>query len=281
MKLAVAFCPFTNLSEYAPYPFVGDIQNCIETAKKYNFDSIEISIRTPEDLDIKKCEASLLKNGLSISAIATGQNFSMDGICFVSPEKSIRDEAVRRIKLNIEFASIYGASVIIGGVRGSTSAAQDAVKDEILARVRGCMTPLLDFAEKRKVTLQFEAINRYEIACGKSLEDAASIIRYYNHPNLKMLADTYHMNIEEKSFYDSLYSNADILGYIHLCDNNRMAAGLGMLNFTPVFKALLDIGYDGYICAEVLPIPDSETVLKLTRDTYHSYITAPKNDIIA
>lgn len=276
MKLAIAFCPFSNLSEYAPYPFVGDIQNCIEKAKKYDFDAVELSIRTPDDLDIKKCESSLLKNGLSISAIATGQNFSMDGLCFVSPEKLGRDEVVKRLKLNIDFASKHGASVIIGGVRGTVAAAKGADKSEVLARVKECTEQLLEHAEKRNVTLLFEAINRYEIACGKSLDDSANIIRSYNNKNLKLLADTYHMNIEDSSFYDSFRRNADVLGYIHLCDNNRMAAGLGKLDFTPVFKALIDINYDGYLCAEVLPLPDPETVLKTTRDTYYSYINAIK-----
>lgn len=272
MKLAVAFSPFANTSEYAPYPFTGDIENCIEKAKEYHFDGIELSIRTPDDLDVKKCESALLKNNLAISAIATGQNFAMDGVCLVSPERSVRDEAVRRLKLNIDFASHHDTCVIIGGVRGTTAAAKGADKHEISERVRGCMTELLEYAERRKVILQFEAINRYEIACGKSLEDSADIIRSYHHPNLKLLADTYHMNIEEKSFYDAFWKTADVLGYIHLCDNNRMAAGLGRLDFTPVFKALKDINYKGYLCAEVVPFPDPETVLKRTRDTYDSHM---------
>lgn len=271
MKLAVAFCPFTNLSEYAPYPFMGDLKNCIEKAKAYDFSGIELSIRTPNDIDIKECETLLAKSGLSISAIATGQNFTKDGLCFVSPEKPVRDEVVSRIKTNIDFAAQYGADVIIGGVRGSTAAAMGAAKDEILERVRECMVQLLEHAEMRNVVLQFEAINRYEIACGKSLEDTAEIIRSFNHPNLKLLADTYHMNIEETSFYDSIINTADVLGYMHLCDNNRMAAGLGRLDFTPIFKALTDIGYTGYLCAEVLPIPDSESVLKSTKDVFHAY----------
>jgi 5-keto-L-gluconate epimerase len=276
MKLAVAFCPFTNLSEYAPYPFMGDIQNCIEKAKEYNFDGIEVSIRTPEDLDVEKCESLLSKHGLAISAIATGHNYGMDGLSFVSPERPLRNEILRRMKLNIDFASRHNASVIIGGVRGDTPAAKGAGRDEVLSRVRECTEQLLEYAVKRDVTLVFEAVNRYEIACGKSLDDTANIIRSYNHSNLKMLADTYHMNIEEVSFYNSICNNSDVLGYVHLCDNNRMAAGLGRLDFTPIFKALTDMKYDGYLCAEVLPLPNPETVLRTTRDTYLSYTNAIK-----
>jgi 5-keto-L-gluconate epimerase len=272
MKLAVAFCPFINLSEYAPFPFTGDIKTCILKAKKYDFKGIELSIRTPEDIDIKTCEYYLSKYNLSISAIATGQNFVMDGICFVSPEKQIRAEAVRRFKLNIDLASKYMANVIIGGIRGTTAASKSASKNDIISRIEECTTKLLEYAEIRDVVLLFEAVNRYEIAYGRSLEETANIVRSYNNNNLKMLADTYHMNIEETSFYDSLYNSRDILGYIHLCDNNRMAAGLGRIDFTPVFKALTNIGYNGYLCAEVLPLPDPETVLKTTKNTYHSYI---------
>ncbi|MCG8483652.1 MAG: sugar phosphate isomerase/epimerase [Clostridia bacterium] len=275
MKLSIAFSPFKNLSQYAPFPFHGDPEECIKKLSENDIPGVEISITTPKDIDVEKFEKLLEKYNVEISAIATGSNFTKDGFCMVSPYKHIRKEVVKRLKENIDYASKHETGVIIGGARGSTAASEGANEIEILSRVNECIEELLEYASEKEVILYLEAINRYEIACGKSLYDTARMVRSYNNPYIKMLADTYHMNIEEKkSFFNSIYDNGDVMGYLHLCDNNRMAAGLGLLNFESVFNGLKAIKYDGYICAEVLPLPNPETVIKKTKEVYYSHVVS-------
>jgi sugar phosphate isomerase/epimerase len=77
-------------------------------------------------------------------------------------------------------------------------------------------------------------------------------------PNLNILADTFHMNIEEVDIAASLRGAGSKLGLIHLADSNRQAPGYGHLDFRGVIKALQDIHYQGYLSFEVLPIPNSQ-----------------------
>jgi sugar phosphate isomerase/epimerase len=78
-------------------------------------------------------------------------------------------------------------------------------------------------------------------------------------PNLKVLADTFHMNIEEVNLAASLRGAGEYLGHVHLVDSNRQAPGHGHLDLPAVVGALNDIGYAGFAAFECLPLPDTRT----------------------
>ncbi|GAH90583.1 unnamed protein product, partial [marine sediment metagenome] len=73
-----------------------------------------------------------------------------------------------------------------------------------------------------------------------------------------MLIDTFHMNIEEVSIYESIIKAKDYITHVHLADNNRWAPGSGHLNFAQVIEVLEKINYKGYLSAEILPLPDAD-----------------------
>jgi sugar phosphate isomerase/epimerase len=89
---------------------------------------------------------------------------------------------------------------------------------------------------------------------------------------VKLLADLYHMNIEETNLADALREAGPYVGHIHFADSNRKAAGLGHTDFTPIVSALKEIGYEGYLSAEVYPLPDSDTAAKQTIESFRKYV---------
>ena len=66
------------------------------------------------------------------------------------------------------------------------------------------------------------------------------------------------MNIEDVSLRDVFERGKNYISYVHVADSNRLAPGWGHLPFDEVFQILRDIGYDGYITAEILPRPDPD-----------------------
>ena len=267
MKLGFAYCPFTDLSEYAPYPYMGDFEIAFEKAAEHGFAGIEVAITTPKCIDVKKMEQCMQKYGVAMSAVATGQNGTRDGLTFTDPDAGIRQEAVKRVVENVNFAADHGAVVIIGGIRGN----HKADKDTLVLRTTECMIKVAEYAAKKGVEVLVEPINRYEISFGKSIDDVRDYVRKLGFDNVNMLCDTYHMNIEDISFYDAVVNAKDVLKYVHFCDSNRKAAGMGNIDFTELFRALKDIKYDGYLVAEVLPLPTPEEVLITTKKTYNKY----------
>ena len=81
------------------------------------------------------------------------------------------------------------------------------------------------------------------------------------------------MNIEEASVPEALRLAGSKLGHIHFADSNRQAIGLGHTNIVPVAQVLQEIGFDGCISAEVLPLPNSETAAAQTIQSYRRFFT--------
>jgi sugar phosphate isomerase/epimerase len=101
-----------------------------------------------------------------------------------------------------------------------------------------------------KAALFLEPLNRYEAYFLNRVEQAVEICRAVDHPRVKLLADFFHMNIEERNFSDPLRRAGDLLGMVHIADNNRLQPGHGCLDYRPGFAALKAIGYAGYISIE-------------------------------
>ena len=92
-----------------------------------------------------------------------------------------------------------------------------------------------------------ETINRYESKYLNSMADCKDIIQKAGTQNIGILADFFHMAIEEASIPNAILDGGDMIKYIHLGDNNRLAPGLGSTNWKATVAALKKVGYDGYM----------------------------------
>jgi sugar phosphate isomerase/epimerase len=72
-------------------------------------------------------------------------------------------------------------------------------------------------------------------------------------PHIGVMADTFHMSIEESDIPAAIRAVGSRLAHVHLADSNRAAPGRGHLDFTPIVQAIADVGYDGWISYELLP----------------------------
>jgi sugar phosphate isomerase/epimerase len=77
------------------------------------------------------------------------------------------------------------------------------------------------------------------------------------------------MNIEEASLADAIRKAGPHIGHVHFADSNRRAAGMGHTDFPSIVTALRDVGYKGYLSAEVFPMPDSDAAARQTIETFH------------
>ena len=112
--------------------------------------------------------------------------------------------------------------------------------------------------------LLFEPLNRYESNLFNRVGQTAGWLRAAKIDDVKILADLFHMAIEEVDLAAALREAGDLLGHVHFADSNRHAAGFGHTAFAPVIDALRGIGYGGYLSAEILPLPDARTAAAQT-----------------
>jgi sugar phosphate isomerase/epimerase len=109
---------------------------------------------------------------------------------------------------------------------------------------------LEDFADAFGVSLYVEPVNRYETHFLNRLEQAAAIARKRNHARVKIVADVFHMALEERDMAEAIRAHADVIGHVHLADHNRRLPGQGFTPFAPLAAALRDVGYDGWAAYE-------------------------------
>ena len=120
-----------------------------------------------------------------------------------------------------------------------------------------------------------EPINRYETNFINNAQQALELIDEINRPAVKLLVDTFHMNIEEVDLCETITKMNGALGYVHFADNNRLAPGKGHIDFPAIFKALINSNYHGFISAEILPMPDDLSAIKKHQYVYTFIIGKP------
>ena len=148
-------------------------------------------------------------------------------------------------------------------------------RDRAVGLLAAALTTLGDEAAARGVTLLYEPLNRYETNLFTALGATAGFVNLLQKPAVKLLADLFHMNIEEQDIAAALRAAGPTVGHVHFADSNRRAAGYGHTDFAPIAAALRDIGYDGYLSAEVLPWPDAEAAAAQTMTAFRVHFPRP------
>ena len=123
-------------------------------------------------------------------------------------------------------------------------------KEAVIQKAIPLLNTLSKFAKDYGVHILVEPLNRYNTPFCSSAKDAFVIANKVNHDNFGLLLDTFHMNIEEDSFEDSILKSRKLLRHMHLADNNRKMPGYAHINFQSIMRSLFSIGYNGYASFE-------------------------------
>ena len=241
---------------FAAGPFVfHDLGQAVEHAKRLGFDALELF---PGDPDALPTRDQL--GGLAVSAVGTGAGWVKHKLSLTSPDPSVRQRATDFIRAMSVAAAKLNAPVIVGSMQGRWG---DGVsKEQALEWLRDALADLGWEAQPHPIL--FEPLNRYESNLANTLNDGGSLIEQRGAVNVELLADLFHMNIEETDLPAAIRDTYPHLGHVHLADSNRRPAGLGHTDFAPVVAALRDIGYAGYLSAECFPYPDPVAAAEAT-----------------
>jgi sugar phosphate isomerase/epimerase len=262
MKIAVTATPAPPRN--APLLLYGDLARAFRIAAEAGCQGVEIHMRRAEDVDLALVKRLMREYGQGVPTLGTGMA-AADGLSFAHPDAQVRAAAIERVRGHIEFAAEVGSAVTIGSLSGKLGVRQAAVE---------CFAELCSIAAPLGVTILLEPLNRYECDYINRLSDVAGIAYSIGAPNLKVLADTFHMNIEEGDIPGSLKAAGALVGHVHLADTNREAPGHGHLDIAGVLGALDDIGYQGYLSFEVLPLPDAQRAIRDGIDAVHAALGA-------
>lgn len=245
--------------EHLSFPFKTSLQCILETRQQLpqleelfdllrceGFYGVELNLPDLGLMNPGELKTLLDRHHLKMDMLATGVYARQRGLSLSSAEPLARTKAVRGCMDNIDYAASIGCGIILGFFKGGPGGDMDTSVNYFLES----MEKLKPYIEQKKVPVLIEATNHKETSIIKTLAEGARITDILGSPYIQLLADTYHMNIEEPSVLDSLEQYKDYYPHLHISDDNRAFPGLGSMDFPAIYRRLVQIGYRGTLAVE-------------------------------
>ena len=241
-----------------------DLEKSLQRLVKYKYEAVELEGEPDkEKYEPKKVKKMLKKYGLEVSSIA-GMYLWKEEIKrdLASSDKKIREQTIVYLFKCIDYAYLVGAKLVIVVPTAVSKLAPSISKKEDWKNSVKAVQEVAKYAEKKDILLAIEPINRYETYLVNSVQDALYYAREVNSSHVKIMADTFHMNIEERDIPEAIRIAGSNLINVHIADSNRCSVGRGHINFKALIKALKEINYQYALTLEPLP-PVSDPYLAL------------------
>ena len=234
------------------------------------FDGVDLGANTPEQRgrlpEIVELAGSLgLKIHSFLGAWAGWHAGEERDLC--TPDEAARKHAVGYAKGCVDIAKQIGTPVfeICASPFMPTYPVSPVPVKMLRENFLKSVDELCPYGQKHDITVMIEPINRFEGHPGfmNKLTDAARVAYDSGMPNLAVMGDMFHMNIEDVSICDALRVAGSRLKLIHLADSTREMPGVGHIDFNAVVRTLMDIGFDGSMSLDCVPAtPDLKTFLE-------------------
>lgn len=257
MRSAVTLCQVPEAAA-GPFVFRMPLPEAFATAAEIGFDAVELFLPGPDFISADEVKSMATEHGLDIAAVGTGAGWLRHGWSLTDSNEKRREDALDFVFAMIDFGGQLGAPVILGSMQGRSSGLESL--DHLVTGLRRCA----DRAAKHGVPFIYEPLNRYETNLFNRLGEAARFLELHDLKNVVLLADLFHMNIEEHDLPAAIREAGKHIGHVHFADSNRQAMGFGHTDSHRILAALREVHYSGYLSAEILPLPDPETAARQT-----------------
>jgi sugar phosphate isomerase/epimerase len=225
----------------------GEIAAPIDRLAQLGYDAVELGGELPVE-EAGGIRRLLDRSGMAVNSICPSFTAERD---LSHPDREVRDNALRYIRGLADLAAAVGAPTIIIAPTAFLRNRPIAVEVEEWKWAVESIRAVGEYADTLGVNLTLECWNRYGTYLLNRLEQAVRLWRETGLPNGGVMADTYHMNIEERSLPQAIRETGELLNHVHLSDSNRAAPGQGHIDFGSVLQALTDIDYQGYLTFEL------------------------------
>jgi len=231
------------------FPFTNQSTRLFKTFKKWGFDTVEIAIDDPANVDPVKVKKALDKAGIVCGSVCG---------CF-GPDRDLRGTAAAQrnslayMKKCIDAMVVLDCPSFIGPVYsavGRAEAVEPADYKKQWATVVKNLKKICAYAEKKGKRICMEPLNRFETDFINTVDQALKMVKDVGSPALKIHLDTFHMNIEEKCQCDAIRKAGKHLGHVHACGSDRGTPGNDHICWESIAKALKAVKYKGDVVIE-------------------------------
>jgi sugar phosphate isomerase/epimerase len=215
----------------------------------FGYDGVEL-VGEPAQNDVAAIGRELKRHGVVASSIISIFTPERD---IVSSDEAIRANAIDYVKGNVDYAAALGAEVVTFTPTACMKIAPEVELAQEWEWAVSAAREVAGYAADQGIRIAVEPWNRYETYLITRTHQAVEFVDEVGAPNIGVMADTFHMSIEEPDIAGAIRNAGSRLAHVHLADSNRAAPGEGHTDFDPIVQAILDVGYEGWISYELLP----------------------------
>jgi len=215
--------------------------------KEAGFDGVEVPLFRPQDFQASSIRKAVEAQGLECNACTV----LVDGFSLISDSADVRRRTRQHLEDIVKVAAEAGVGIVAGPLFSPVGylPGRRRTSDEWNWAVEGFQS-LGDTLAAHQVTFAIEPLNRFETYFLNTAADAAKLAEQIGHPNIGILFDTFHANIEEKEIAAGYLTVGPHLKHVHTCENDRGIPGSGHVEWDQVFHALHSMDYDGWLTIE-------------------------------
>lgn len=261
-----------------PFVLWDDLAASCRLAKELGYDAVEIFAPGPDAVNRGELKSLLADLDLSVAAVGTGAGWVKHRLHLALPDADSRRKAVDFIKQMIDFGAEFKAPAIIGSMQGRSGEGVD--KATAKSYLCDALQTLGEYAAGQGSVLIYEPLNRYETDQACTMAAGCELLDRLSTKSVVLLADLFHMGIEETCIATALRQTGSRVGHVHFVDSNRRPVGYGHTDFGPIIAALHEINYGGYLSAEAFAYPTPRSAAEQTMRAYR-YLMAPHQKSIA
>ncbi len=258
MRIGMNMLLWTNHMTEEHYPV-------IENLKKIGYDGVELPLGEGDIAHYTNLGKAISNLGLRVSCVTS----LLEDTNIASPDHSIRQAGLDRLKWAIDMAQAANANVICGPIHSAFAyfTRQPPNDDEKKWSIE-MLQKAGEYAEQANIILAPEALNRFECYLVNTMADLRDLLERVDHPNVGAIYDTHHANIEEKNHGSAIECIAPFLKHVHISENDRGTPGKGLVNWNEVFSTLIKINYDGWVTIEAFStsIPEFANAINVWRN---------------
>jgi D-psicose/D-tagatose/L-ribulose 3-epimerase len=252
-KIGIYFAYWTD-------KWTGDYKYFVDKVARLGFDILEVQ----PDLLLSMSKAELE----NLRQLANDRGLELTYCIGFSQDKDLASESASVRQAGLDYAiRILDVIHFMGGkvFGGINYSAWPAVfpgdlldKRPYLERSARGVKEISKVAEDYGITYCLEIVNRFEHFLLNTAAEGVAYVDAIGSPNVKLLLDTFHMNIEEDSIGAAITSVGDRLGHFHIGETNRKPPGQGRMPWDEIAQALKEINYQGRVVMEPFIKPGGE-----------------------
>lgn len=221
------------------------IEVTVRRLAHYGYKSIEIS-GEPDVFDTKELRTLLAENGIACWGAVS---LMFEGRDLIHADESVRATSVNYLNDCITMAKeLDGYEMTIVPSQVGKVSPMDTPEQEWAWAVES-LKEVYVHSQKEGIRIALEPLNRFETNF-LNRADQAVLLSQEVGPDCGVCLDTFHLNIEEADMIEAIRNSKERLVDFHVADNNRMACGMGALDWPLIVNTLKEIGYDGALTVE-------------------------------